>query len=228
TDKVVMNRAFNSHYMKKIGYKGDPKQLTLITNPEKQNEKGEWIHYGSPRLQQIFAHLRNNEKYTKLFQRLQVSRKTALYPWLVINVKISYYGKQKKDELLSIGLQLVNGMMKFSMMDHLKDFSLNKTISDYCFTISPLIKLNSGFKRIESVLDRHIEQQENDWALRSIDTWQEEKSMLEHFYRGITDEEKHTQMEKEMQEIGDRYLPKISYKVINGGLFYLKEDAITG
>src|SRR5699024_6530482 len=89
-DKVLMNRPFYWHYIKKIGYEGDPMQLTLITNPDKQDEKGEWIHYGSPRLQQIFNHLRTNEKHAKLFQQLNVSGKTALYPWLVVNVKISY------------------------------------------------------------------------------------------------------------------------------------------
>lgn len=226
-DKVLMNRPFYWHYMKKIGNKGEPKQLTLITNPERQEEKGEWIHYGSPRLQQIFNHLRTNEKYVKLFQQLNVSRNTALYPWLVVNVKISYIGKQKRDELLSIGLQLVNGMMKISMMEHLQNFPLNKTISDYCFTISPLIKLNSGFKRIESVLDRHIGQQKKDWAVKSINTWQEEQNMLQHFYRGTEDEDQQAQMEKEMQEIENRYMPKITWHIVNGGLFYLAEGAIT-
>lgn len=226
-DKALMNRPFYWHYVKKIGNKGEPMQLTLITNPEKQDEKGEWIHYGSPRLQQIFTQLRNNEKYVKLFQQLNVSQNTALYPWLVVNVKISYIGKQKKDELLSIGLHLVNGMMKFSMMDHLKEFSLNKTVSDYCFTISPLIKLNSGFKRIESVLDQHITQQQNDWALASIEALQEEQTMLKHFYQGTTDEKQQIQMEKEMKEIENRYLPQITYHVVNGGLFYMKEGAIT-
>lgn len=225
-DKVLMNRPFYWHYMKKIGNTGEPKQLTLNANPEKQDEEGEQIHFGSPRLQQIFNHLHTNVKYTRLFQQLDTTRKTALYPWLVINVKISYIGKQKKDELLSIGLQLVNGMMKFSMMDHLKKLPLSKTISDYCFTISPLIKLNSGFKRIESVLDHHTEQQDKDWALKAIDTWREEQTMLEHFYQETSDEEQQTQMEKEMQEIEKRYLPKISYQVINGGLFYLEERAI--
>lgn len=225
-DKALMNRPFYWHYIKKMGNQGAPMQLTLITNPEKQDEKGEWIHYGSPRLQQIFKHLNTNEKYTKLFQQLDTTTKTALYPWLVLNTKISYIGKQKKDELLSIGLHLVNGMMKFSMMDHLQQLPLQLTISDYCFTISPLIRLKSGFSRIESVIDDHIKRQNNDWAEESIKTLKEESAMLKHFYQNVTDDEQTIQMEKELQEIKERYQPKVSYEIINGGIFYLAEGAI--
>ncbi|MEN1970572.1 YqhG family protein [Lentibacillus sp. N15] len=225
-DKVLMNRPFYWHYIKKMGNQGDPMQLTLITNPERQEEKGEWIHYGSPRLHQIFNHLRTNEKYTKLFQQIETTTKTALYPWLVMNVKISYIGKQKKDELLSIGLQLVNGMMRFNMMDRLNELPLQMTVSDYCFTISPLIKMKSGARRIESVISDHIKQQSNDWAAASLKTLEEESAMLKHFYQDVTGEEQAVQMEKELQEMNNRYQPTISYNVINGGIFYLQEGTV--
>ncbi|GGB29469.1 hypothetical protein GCM10011409_03560 [Lentibacillus populi] len=226
-DRALMNRPFYWHYIKKMGNKGDPMQLTLITNPDKQEEKGEWIHFGSPRLHQIFSHLTNNEKYTKLFQQLDTTVKTALYPWLVVNMKISYIGKQKKDEIISIGLQLVNGMMKFAMMDQLKEIPLQLAAADYCFTISPLIKVKSGFLRIESVIDQHVAKQANDWAEESIKTLQEESNMLKAFYNDRTDDEELVkQMEKELQEIKNRYQPTISYKVINGGIFYLVDGTI--
>lgn len=226
-DRALMNRPFYWHYVKKTGFMGEPKRLTLITNPDKQEEEGEWIHFGSPRLQQIFQHLRNAEMHTKLFQQIDTTKKTALYPWLVINMKISYVGKQKKDEIISIGLQLVNGMMKHNMMDYLQDIPLQTAISDYCFTLSPLIKLKSGFLRIESVIDDHIQTQPTEWAEESAKTLIEEVNMLKHFYPNETDDEELTrQMEKELQEINNRYEPKIAYQVINGGLFYLAQDAI--
>ncbi|MGY0693008.1 YqhG family protein [Virgibacillus sp. FSP13] len=225
-DRALMNRPFYWHYIKKMGHDGDPMRLTLITNPDNQGEKGEWIHFGSPRLQQIFTHLRSNEKYTKLFQQINTTTKTPLHPWLVINMKISYIGKQKKDEIISIGLHLLSGMMKPNMMEHLEKLPLQQTISDYCFTLSPLIRIKSGFLRIESVIEQHIQKQSNEWADESLQTLTEEMNMLKHFYHDTDDETRANQMDKELEEINNRYQPTITYNVINGGIFYLTEGAI--
>src|SRR5699024_3478249 len=116
----LMNLSLELHYIKNMGHPGQPKHLTLITDPEKRDGKHEWIHYGSPRLHQIINHLNEREKYAKLFDQVDTNQKTALYPWLVSNIKISYRGKQKKDEMISIGLHLVNGIMKLEMMEELQ------------------------------------------------------------------------------------------------------------
>ncbi|NBJ70173.1 MULTISPECIES: YqhG family protein [Clostridia] len=220
-DKVLMNRPFYWHYIKKMGYPGDPMQLTLITNPDKRQEKGEWIHFGSPRLQQIIRYLQQSEKYTKLFQQLNPNVNTPLFPWLVTNIKISYQGKHKRDELFSIGLNLINGVLKSDMMDLLKAISLETTISDYCYTLSPMIKLHSGYKRIESVLDQYVESQEHSWAIEALQALEEETTLLHHFYTEDTEDET---MERELKEIQERFQPKITYQVVNGGLFYLASD----
>ncbi|MFD1850612.1 YqhG family protein [Oceanobacillus bengalensis] len=221
-DRALMNRPFYWHYVKKMGNKGEPMKLTLITNPNKrEEEKGEWIHFGSPRLHQLINHLKENEKYTKLFQKINVTHNTALYPWLVVNIKVSYKGKYKKDEVISIGLHLVNGKMRLEMMDHLKEIPLQSTISDYCYTISPLIKLQSGYLRIEKVISNYIENQEHTWAEESLHALNEELNTLRHFYHADDNEE---QMNKEIEEIKERYQPVISFEVINGGIFYLAES----
>lgn len=217
-DMALMNRPFYWHYVNKMGQKGNPMQLTLITNPDKREEKGEWIHYGSPRLHQLLNHLKDNERFTKLYQKMEVTKNIPLYPWLVLNIKISYQGKQKKDEILSIGLQLVNGNMRMEMMDYLKRIPLQMTISDYCYTISPIIMLRSGFLRIEKVILNYLEAQDYTWAQESLQTLEDERKILKYFFEGNNDEQ---EMEKEEEEIIKRYQPIISYKIINGGIFYL-------
>lgn len=219
-DKALMNRPFYWHFIKNTGNKGEPMKLTLITNPEKKDEQGEWIHFGSPRLQQIFSHLKSNEKYVKLFQNFTTNNHTALFPWLVLNIKISYKGKQIKDELFSIGLNLINGMMQTNMMDLLAKLHLNKTISDYCYTLSPLITISSGFRRVENVLDQYIYDQSHTWAVESIQTMQEEIKMIQQFFG----EEEEEFREKEINALSERYEPKIIYHVVNGGLIYLHEN----
>lgn len=222
-DRELMNRPFYWHYIKKIGRTGDPMQLTLITNPQQRDAKGDWIHFGSPRLQQIMNHLKEKEKFTKLFQLIHATEKTPLHPWLVVNFKISYQGQHKKDEIISIGLHLVNGMMKLDMMNLLRKFSLQTTISDYCFTLSPMIKIKSGYLRMETVLSNYIEEQEHTWAKKSLELLQEEIQTLQHFYQDDLESE---QMKKEQDELTKRYHPKVTLDVINGGIVYLEQHAL--
>ncbi|MEN2766001.1 YqhG family protein [Ornithinibacillus xuwenensis] len=219
-DRALMNRPFYWHYVKKMGKNGDPMQLTLITNQDNTEEKGERIHFGSPRLQQIVNHLKENEQFTKLFEVVHAVRNTALQPWLVTNIKLSYIGKRNKDEIFSLGLNLVNGQMKTDMMDFLNAKDLQMQISDYCYTITPIIKPHSGFRRILTVIDQYIQDQDHQWAAESIEELKQEVDLLKHFYQGDRDEDVE-QMEKELQDIKERYQPKIQFSVVNGGIFYL-------
>src|SRR5690625_7643897 len=102
-----------------------------MTKTKKKHENDEWIHICSPNLQQIMNNLKKTSKYTKLFQVVDTKVNTPLYPWLVINLKITYAGKQQKEEIFSIGLNLVNGMMVEDMMAKLDRLALQQSISDY-------------------------------------------------------------------------------------------------
>lgn len=222
-DKALMNRPFYWHYIRNTQEGGTPMQLTLITNPDRRDEKGEWIHFGSPRLQQIMNYLKMQEMHTKLFETVHADTNTPLYPWLLTNIKINYKGKQKKEEIFSIGLQLVNGTMLTNMMEKLEERKLSLTISDYCYQISPMIKLESGFSRIEKVIENYLTAQKHDWANLSIEAMQEEINMAEHFYT-IKDIEHENALEKEISEIKERYEPEINIQVINGGMIYLATE----
>ena len=68
-----------------------------------------------------------------------------LQPWLIVNTLVRYKGKQSKEEMISIGLNLINGVMILDMMEQLNGIALDQSISDQCFTISPLIKIESGY-----------------------------------------------------------------------------------
>lgn len=222
-DQSLMNRPFYWHYMKSIGNDGDPAELTFITEPgqDQEDETGEWIHFGSPRLQQIFKHLKQTSCHVKLFQKIEATKNTALYPWLLTNIKISYKGKQNKDEMFSIGLNLINGMMKTNMMELLQKLPLHNTISDYCFPMSPLVKYKSGFSRITAVIEDYLKNQTYDWADESLVTLSEEINMVKHFYEHEDDKE---HLQKEIDDLTNLYQPTITYQVINGGLIYLCED----
>ncbi|MDC3413408.1 YqhG family protein [Aquibacillus sp. 3ASR75-11] len=228
-DEALMNRPFYWQYVKKLGYPGEPMQVTFITNPDRKDEEGEWVHFGSPRLHQIFKTLTTQGKYTKQFERVSTNQKTALVPWLVTNIKISYKGKQKKNEMLSVGLHLINGTMVTGMMDSLHSRSFQSSISDFCYTITPIIRLKSGYQRIVQQIEKWILQQEHTWAKESIERMEEEKVLLKHFYENgqeLDEEEKESTkaiMEQELKDIEDRFKPEIALDVVNGGIFYLSQ-----
>lgn len=106
-DKLLMNRPFYWHYLEKTGGEPRPMQVTFITD---QNEtpddlKGEQIHFGSPRLRQLFASTRELGGFIRLFEQIDASgnKSIPLQPWLCLNAKISFQCDRKKDVLLSLG-----------------------------------------------------------------------------------------------------------------------------
>ncbi|WHY76053.1 YqhG family protein [Neobacillus sp. WH10] len=226
-DKELMNRPFYWHYLEKTGGIPNPMRLTFITNKEKAPDqiKGEIIHFGSPRLHQIFESTKNLASYIRLYENHHLQgNQTPLMPWLCMNVKISYQCDRKRDVFKSIGLQLINGQMVEDFHDRLQKISLTPKIPDYSFTISPLVRPKSGMSRIETYLKSVISEDDHSWANDARKRWNQDLRLLDHFYEDVEDENESYETEK--KALQEQYEPKINISLINGGLFYLTEKAI--
>ncbi|MDN3016525.1 YqhG family protein [Paenibacillus sp. BSR1-1] len=226
-DKALMNRPFYWHYLEKTGGIPNPMKLTFITNQKAapENMRGEIIHFGSPRLHQIFESTKNLASYIRLYENHQNgTSQTPLMPWLCMNVKISYQCDRKRDIFKSIGLQLINGQMVVDFHDRLQKIPLTPKIPDYSFTLSPLVKPKSGMSRIENYLKSMIEDDDHSWADEARKRWEQDLRLLDHFYEDA--EEESESYETEKQALKEQYEPKINISFINGGLFYLTEKAI--
>lgn len=228
-DKLLMNRPFYWHYLEKTGGEPEPMRLTLITNHQKAIEKtdGDPIYFGSPRLHQIFQSTTELASYIRLYEAHQErhrKQQTPLYPWIGCNIKISYVSDRKKDVLMSVGLQLINGQMLTNFHNKLCQLSLTPKIPDYTFTLSPLIMPSSGMKRIENYVTKQIKEEDHTWAAEAKKRWQKDLQLLEHFYENT--EEKGDSYRNEKVALQDQYEPKILVSIINGGLFYLTERAL--
>src|SRR5699024_5424512 len=146
---------------------------------------------------------------------------TPLYPWLLTNIKITYKGNQVREELFSIGLNLINGQMKTNMMDLLESHSLERSISDYCHCISPLITLANGYRRIEDVMLNYIKEQDFMWSDRALQTMADEIAMLDYFFKhDKSDQQYHIEKTK----IHERFSPTVTITVISAGMLYLTES----
>jgi len=228
-DKELMNRPFYWHYLEKTGGVPNPMTLTLITNNQvaPENLKGETIHFGSPRLHQIFASTKILARYIRLYENHPYgTQQTPLLPWLCLNVKISYQCDRKRDIFKSIGLQLINGRMVEDFHNQLLKVSLTPKIPDYSFTLTPLVKPKSGMIRIENYLKTLISEEDHTWAEKARDRWEKDLQLLDHFYEDAENEEENESYQTEKLALQEQYEPKINISFINGGLFYLTEKAI--
>lgn len=226
-DKELMNRPFYWTYLEKTGGIPNPMKLTFITNNQvaPDNIKGENIHFGSPRLHQIFQSAKNLAGFIRLYENHHYkNQQTPLLPWLCMNVKISYQCDRKRDIFKSIGLQMINGKLVENFHEQLLQISLTPKIPDYSFTLSPLIKPKSGMSRIENFLISIIEDDNHSWAMEAEKRWKKDLHLLNHFYED--EEEQNENYEIEKKALQEQYEPKIIISFINGGLFYLTEGAI--
>lgn len=226
-DKELMNRPFYWHYLEKTGGAPNPMKLTFITNPQlaPENLKGETIHFGSPRLHQIFQSTKKLASYIRLYENHRNNnQQTPLMPWLCMNVKISYQCDRKRDIYKSIGLQLINGQMIEGFHERLQNVQLTPKIPDYSFTLSPLVKPKSGMSRIENYLKAMIEEDNHSWAEDARNRWEQDLRLLHHFYEDAQEENESYETEK--KALQDQYEPKINISFINGGLFYLTDTAV--
>lgn len=223
-DKLLMNRPFYWHYLEKTGGTPNPMQMTLITDPKtcSEDKKGESIHFGSPRLHQIFQSAQKLGAYIRLYEKntkKQIVNSTALHPWLCVNTKISYQCDRKKDILISLGLNLITGEIIDDFHSIVLTKSLTPKIPDFCFTLSPLITPKSGFIRLENLIRSIIAEDDHQWAEDAHNRWAKDLALLENFYEETA--EKPESYYLEITALKDQYQPNITINIINGGVFYL-------
>jgi|SRR5690625_1693364 len=219
-DQALMNRPFYWHYMKSLNKQGEPATLTLTTNPNSSTNDAEFIHMGSPRFQQIMKFLQDHHRLINAYETIDTFKNTPLFPWLLINMKIIYKGQHLKEELFSIGINLVNGLMKVNMMDHLAKVKLSQTISDYCHSISPLITVDNGYRRIEEVIINYIKEQDHQWGEAAVQTMQTELAMIDYFFQNRPSKT----YETERNNVYERYKPSVTLQTVSGGYVYLSEN----
>lgn len=223
-DKELMNRPFYWTYIEKTGGVANPMQITFITDPEKapKDLKGETIHFGAPRLHQLFQTTKKLASYIRLYEEpdiVQQQENIPLHPWLFMNLKISFQCDRLKEVHKSIGLNLIHGQMVEDFHEKTKTSQLKATIPDYCFTITPLIKPSSGILRIENYIRQEIERSEHQWAAEAINRWSKDVQLLDHFYADFEEKPETYQIEK--QALQEQYEPIIQIDTINGGIYYL-------
>ncbi|MTH52382.1 hypothetical protein GKZ89_03110 [Bacillus mangrovi] len=228
-DKELMNRPFYWHYLEKTGGVPNPAKLTLLTNKEAvtDEEKPEFIHFGSPRLHQIFDSARKLGSFARMYEMSFAQNGEAqqpLHPWLALNLTVSCQCDMKKDTVHSIGLHLISGAIVENFQGRLNRLMLSPKIPDMRFTLSPIILPKSGMQRIRLYIEEKISEEDHTWAEEARQRWNADLMLLQHFYEDM--EEKPEVYELEKEALRELYEPSIHINVNNGGLFYLNPNSI--
>ncbi|CAM5701162.1 hypothetical protein LSPH24S_02143 [Lysinibacillus sphaericus] len=111
-DKRIMNRPFYWQYVEATNGEPNPAQVTFITEQNAMSGKviGEVVHFGSPRLNQIFQATRELGAFVQMFQKVDAEiGQVLLTPWLGVNYKVSYCCNRTKEMLYSFGINLLTG-----------------------------------------------------------------------------------------------------------------------
>lgn len=218
-DEQIMNRPYYWQYIKSTGEKASPAQLTFITNPEEIQHtiKGEAMHIGAPRFQQIANVIQRAGAYVRLYEENQSGRQ--LTPWLNMNYKVSYCCHQQKEHLYSIGMNLMTGEVLQHFYDSIASRQLIEAIGEPQNNVPPIIEPMKAAQRLSDLLVKSIQLEQHEWADEAYDQLAKEQRVLQYFFDHM--DVKPEQYYREKEALEAQYTPAIQVEVVNGGLFYL-------
>jgi len=249
-DKDLGNRPFYWTYVEKIGIEPNPLQLTFVFEPDSLPEglKGEELPYGSRRLHQIFDSAKKHGKFVRLYEELGTHNgrprsSFPLVPWLGVNYKAEFICDQKKDMLLSLGMNLISGSIIADFYQKVQSLELTPKLPDYTFTMQPIFGIDSAVEKIEGYITRELEQHDTKWAEYALERLKEEKELVESYYgeeatrQESTEEQESEHSEKlqkllvekntRLQELTWQFEPRIQVSALNIGLFYLQTPLLS-
>lgn len=223
-DKKIMNRPFYWQYVESTGDEPNPAQLTFITDKNKlqENIRGEVIHFGSPRLHQLFQLTNELGSFVQMFEQVEENPATQpiLTPWFGVNYKIAYYSDQTKEMLYSLGINLMTGEIRDGFHETIVGRDLTETAPTNSFQLPYIIKPLRALERLDAIIEQRIQQDDHTWAEEAKQRWKKDLAILEFFYEGVEDMPESYEIEKEA--MAQQYEARIKIDIVTGGLFYLK------
>ncbi|MFJ6210389.1 YqhG family protein [Lysinibacillus sp. NPDC092081] len=221
-DKRIMNRPFYWQYVEATNSEANPAQVTFITNQTVSSGSlyGEVIHFGSPRMNQLFQATRELGAYVQLFEKVDNEiGQVILTPWLGVNFKVSYCCDRTKEMLYSFGINLLTGIIKEDFHETICTSEFDPVLADNAFHVQYIIKPLRALERLNATVEKIIERDDHSWATEAKKRWQRDQRVLDYFYEEEEDKLECYDIEKKALE--EQYDTKIKIEIINGGLFYL-------
>lgn len=191
------------------------------------------VTYGSRRLDQIFAAVKEKGKYVKLFEEPPQGQRhsSASLPydtWFHVNYKVELACDMKRSEIHSLAIRLSTGEIKERFYDQIIQKRLTPKLPVNIHIIPDKMSLSHGAVVLEKYLDNKFKQYDHKWAEEAHDRLVEELARIRIYYEGLiktAEPEKKTEIEAQYRnrqsEIEWQYRPRVNVSVINCGLFHL-------
>lgn len=223
-DKRIMNRPFYWSYVESGGVEPNPAKLTMITNPTQFSASlaGERIHFGSPRLHQLFQVTKEQGAFVQLYEMpgLNQTSQSTLTPWLGVNYKITYSSDRTKEMLYSLGMNLMNGAVIDGFQESVRKLELGPSVAANTYYLPYNIPPMRALDRLEDVMENVVNQDDHTWVEEAKQRQVRDLRVLDYFYNGVENVPESYSLEK--KAIEEQYETTIKIEIINGGLFYLK------
>jgi len=243
-DKDLTNRPLYWSFVERMGQTPQTMTLTFIFDRQQTPEgvEGEDLRFGTPRMAQIFSSAAKHGQWTRLYEEADSERSDrqplSYVPWLCLNCKVQYICDRKKDEIHSLGVNLITGAIKERFIHDLQKRQLTPRIPPRVHTLPANISLETAIQQLERWLNRHVRSQDTAWADDARLRMEEEMARLKQYYenknasgtgnvqpdnpaQATAPEAIEQACQKQLDEVKWQYEPRIQIDLINAGLFYL-------
>ncbi len=240
-DKDLTNRPLYWAFVERTGTAPQTMTMTFIFDREQapKDTEGEDLRFGSPRLLQMFSSAARHGRWTRLYENPNSARGhlASAVPWLGINCNVQYVCDRKRDEIHSLGVNLVTGAVTEHFMEQLKTRSLTPRLPPRLHVVPTALSLDEAVDMVRNRLIQHIQAQDDRWAQEARERMTEEIERIRQFYESLPrrasgsegkeppNEKDHDEWtsayEKHLDEVKWQYEPRVHVELINAGLFYL-------
>lgn len=214
-DKKIMNRPFYWRYIESVNE--TPKPAKLFLTADSRQQAGEAVHFGSPRLHQLFAAIHEMGRFVKMYE--QAADCINLTPWLAVNYKASFTSHQTKEILWPLGINLLTGAIYDDFHKTLVNRDLAPQLTANAFPVPYIIPPPKALGKLDAAVKQLIEKEDSSWADEALRRWKKDLAVLDYFHEG---QEQAENYELEKQAMQERFEPRVVIEVLSGGLFYLR------
>lgn len=117
-----------------------------------------------------------------------------------------------KDELVSVGIRLIDGTMRFQMMDEMEHKNFVSAVPNFCFTLPKIISDERAVERVTEELKQRIKQKSSDFVNKSHKLYEREMNMLNKLI--IDDDKDDADHQRAKDQIFERLYPQVDLEWI--------------
>jgi hypothetical protein len=139
-------------------------------------------------------------------------------PYLLVNYTLSYQTDELREELVSLGLDMVNGKISPDFIHFLADRDPLPAVAG-TEVETPSYQLDEAFALLQTALEAFVLSRDPAWVDDARTRYEEELSCLYQYYQ--EDRRDLADFQNRALDLYDKFRPRVVVRVVNVGLLYL-------